>query len=116
LAVTIVQRKAAKHWRQLKRQQRMSGHDESQDELLETILSLRSERKDETDEVANRELLSQWLAGMDPIERRLIELRLEGYSTVEIAEMLDLDPDVLRVKLSRLRKRMRERGLEDDLL
>ena len=116
LAVTIVQLKAAKHWRQLKRQQRMSGHDESQDELLETILSLRSERKDETDEVANRELLSQWLAGMDPIERQLIELRLEGYSTVEIAEMLDLDPDVLRVKLSRLRKRMRERGLEDDLL
>ena len=38
------------------------------------------------------------------------------YSTVETAQLLDLDPDVLRVKLSRLRKRMRERGLEDDLL
>ena len=116
LAVTIVQRKAAKHWRHLKRQQRLSGHDDSQGDLLETMLSLRTDRDDETDEVATRELLSQWLRDVDPVERRLIELRLEGHSTVEVAQILDLDPDVLRVKLSRLRKRMRERGLMDDLL
>ena len=116
LAVTIVQRKAAKHWRHLKRQQRLSGHDDSTDDLVNTILSLRTERDDLTSEIATRELLAQWLEKVDAIERRLIELRLEGYSTVEIAQTLDLDPDVLRVKLSRLRKRMRERGLLDDLL
>lgn len=116
LAVTIVQRKAAKHWRHLKRQQRLSGHDESQDDLVDTMLSLRGERTDANSELETRELLAQWLQKVDPIERRLIELRLEGYSTVEIAEMLDLDSDVLRVKLSRLRKRLRERGLFDDLL
>lgn len=116
LAVTIVQRKAAKHWRHLKRQQRLSGHDDSQGDLLETMLSLRAERDDVTDGVATRELLAQWLKDVDPVERRLIELRLEGHSTVEVAQILDLDPDVLRVKLSRLRKRMRERGLMDDLL
>lgn len=116
LAVTIVQRKAAKHWRHLKRQQRLSGHDESQDDLVDTMLSLRGERTDANSELETRELLAQWLQKVDRIERRLIELRLEGYSTVEIAEMLDLDSDVLRVKLSRLRKRLRERGLFDDLL
>ena len=116
LAVTIVQRKAAKHWRHLKRQQRLSGHDDSQDDLLETMLSLRADRDDVADGVATRELLAQWLRDVDPVERRLIELRLEGHSTVEVAQLLDLDPDVLRVKLSRLRKRMRERGLMDDLL
>lgn len=116
LAVTIVQRKAAKHWRHLKRQQRLSGHDEPQDDLVDTMLSLRGERTDANSELETRELLAQWLQKVDPIERRLIELRLEGYSTVEIAEMLDLDSDVLRVKLSRLRKRLRERGLFDDLL
>jgi RNA polymerase sigma factor (sigma-70 family) len=116
LAVTIVQRKAAKHWRHLKRQQRLSGHDDSQGDLLETMLSLRADRDDVTNEVATRELLAQWLRDVDPVERRLIELRLEGHSTVEVAQILDLDPDVLRVKLSRLRKRMRERGLMDDLL
>lgn len=116
LAVTIVKRKAAKHWRHLKRQQRLSGHDESQDDLVDTMLSLRGERTDANSELETRELLAQWLQKVDPIERRLIELRLEGYSTVEIAEMLNLDSDVLRVKLSRLRKRLRERGLFDDLL
>ena len=116
LAVTIVQRKAAKHWRHLKRQQRLSGHDESNDNLVDTMLSLRGERNDANSELETRELLAQWLQKVDPIERRLIELRMEGYSTVEIAEMLDLDSDVLRVKLSRLRKRLRERGLFDDLL
>lgn len=116
LAVTIVQRKAAKHWRHLKRQQRLSGGDETHDDLVDTMLSLRNEREDPTDDIATRELISQWLAKVDPIERKLIELRIEGYSTVEIAQTLDLDPDVLRVKLSRLRKRMRERGLMDELL
>ncbi len=116
LAVTIVQRKAAKHWRHLKRQQRLSGHDDGQDDLVETMLSLRTNPVDVSAEVSTRELLVQWLASVDPTERRLIELRLEGYSTVEVAKLLNLDPDVLRVKLSRLRKRMREKGLMDDLL
>ncbi len=116
LAVTIVQRKAAKHWRHLKRQQRLSGHDDGQDDLVETMLSLRTNPVDVSAEVSTRELLVQWLASVDPTERRLIELRLEGYSTVEVAKLLNLDPDVLRVKLSRLRKRMREKGLMEDLL
>lgn len=116
LAVTIVQRKAAKHWRHLKRQQRLSGHDDPHDDLVDTILSLRNSSEDSTAVVATREVIEQWLSRVDTVERRLIELRLEGYSTVEAAKLLDLDPDVLRVKLSRLRKRMRERGLIDDLL
>ncbi|MBL8889593.1 MAG: sigma-70 family RNA polymerase sigma factor [Planctomycetaceae bacterium] len=116
LAVTIVQRKAAKHWRHLKRQQRLSGHDESHDDLVEKILSLRATTGDIADEVESRELFSKWLETVDSTERRLLELRLEGHSTVEVARLLDLDPDVLRVKLSRLRKKLRQRGLLDDLL
>lgn len=116
LAVTIVQRKAAKHWRHLKRQQRLSGHDETHDDLVEKMLSLRTTSGDVTDEVEARELFSKWLESVDSTERRLLELRLEGHSTVEVAKILDLDPDVLRVKLSRLRKRLRERGLLDDIL
>ncbi len=111
-----MQRKAAKHWRHLKRQQRLSGHEESNDDLVETMLSLRSSHDGAMSELITRELLAQWLDKMDSLERQLIELRLEGYSTVEIAQQLHLDADVLRVKLSRLRKRLRERGLESDLL
>ena len=116
LAVTIVRRKAAKHWRHLKRQQRLSSHEDAQDDFVDTVLSLRTPQSDATEDFANNELVAQWLTNLDEIEKQLITMRLEGHSTAEVAEALNLDPDVLRVKLSRLRKRLRERGLMDDLL
>lgn len=116
LAVTIVRRKAAKHWRHLKRQQRLSSHDETQDDFVDTMLSLRTHQSDASSEVANNELVAGWLTNLDIVEKQLITMRLEGYSTAEVAAELNLDPDVLRVKLSRLRKRLRERGLMDELL
>jgi RNA polymerase sigma-70 factor (ECF subfamily) len=49
------------------------------------------------------------------IERRLIELRLEGYNTAEAARLLDHDPNSLRVVLKRLREKARSRGFHPDL-
>ena len=37
----------------------------------------------------------------------MIELRLLGHSTAEAARTVNLDPDVARVRLSRLRARLR---------
>lgn len=116
LAVTIVRRKAAKHWRHLKRQQRLSSQDEAGDDFVDTMLSLQTPQTDVPADIATQEVLAQWLAGLDNIEKQLITMRLEGHSTAEVAHALELDPDVLRVKLSRLRKRLRERGFEDELL
>lgn len=116
LAVTIVRRKAAKHWRHLKRQQRLSSQDEAGDDFVDTMLSLQTPQTDVPADVATQEVLAQWLAGLDNIEKQLITMRLEGHSTAEVAKALELDPDVLRVKLSRLRKRLRERGFVDELL
>jgi RNA polymerase sigma factor (sigma-70 family) len=116
LAVTIVRRKAAKHWRHLKRQQRLSTQDEAGDDFVDTMLSLQTPQTDVPADVATQEVLAQWLAGLDNIEKQLITMRLEGHSTAEVAKALELDPDVLRVKLSRLRKRLRERGFVDELL
>jgi RNA polymerase sigma factor (sigma-70 family) len=39
-------------------------------------------------------------------DQRLVVMRLHGYRTREIAEELGIDPGVLRVRLSRLRKRL----------
>ena len=44
-------------------------------------------------------------------ERRVIEMRLQGYSTVEVANELGITADVLRVRLHRLRQRLRDRNL-----
>ncbi|SIO31401.1 RNA polymerase sigma-70 factor, ECF subfamily [Singulisphaera sp. GP187] len=43
---------------------------------------------------------------LDGTERRVVELRLQGYSTAEAARELGLDADVLRVRLSRLRRKL----------
>ncbi len=39
-------------------------------------------------------------------DQRLVVMRLQGYRSREIAEELGIDPAVLRVRLSRLRKRL----------
>lgn len=115
LALTIVRRKVARHWRKLKRQQRLSQGDGVAD-LVELLGSLAAPGTDPASEAAVREAAAQVIGQMDEMEKRMIELRLEGYSTADVARHLGLDPDVLRVKLSRLRRRLRERGLLEEWL
>ena len=116
LALTIVRRKVAKHWRHLKRQQRLSGVEEGSDDLVDTLLSLKANEPEVAQNAELRDHLQRLMLELDPTEKQLISMRIEGFSTVEVAQTLDLDPDVLRVKLSRVRKRLREKGFEDELL
>ena len=51
---------------------------------------------------------------VDATERQLLEMNLQGYRTAEIARELGLNADVLRVKLSRLRARLRAAGVAAD--
>jgi len=104
LAVTIVRRKVARHWRRLKHQQRMEnwqGDDRDVDTLLESLL----DREDDPARAAQvAEEVETILSGLSGDQRRLIELRLQGYSTADAARLMGVDADVLRVRLSRLRK------------
>lgn len=65
------------------------------------------------DTAAEEEVVARLLAELEPIDRRLIEMRLADVPTTEIAESLGLTPAVLRARLSRLRKRLRDSGLEE---
>jgi len=62
-------------------------------------------------EAERRDAIERIMQECDPADKKLLQLRLEGHSTAEAARALDADPDVLRVRLSRLRKRLTERGL-----
>lgn len=117
LAVTIVRRKVARHWRHLRRQKRESYNDlvTSQD-LPNMIVSLSSSDSDPQAIAALHDQTQRLLSSMSETERRLIELRLSGCTTAQAARELGLDADVLRVQLSRLRRRLRERGLLSDWL
>jgi RNA polymerase sigma-70 factor (ECF subfamily) len=109
LALTIVRRKAARAWQRLKRQQRLS--DAGGGGLAGTLLDLASPEQDPARAAQHRDAVEEVCRHLDSAERQLLQLHLEGYRTVEIAERLGLNADVLRVKLSRLRQRLRAQGV-----
>lgn len=111
LALTIVRRKVARQWRRLRRQQRLTVREPDSQNLPDLLASLSSSDSDPAVQATLRDQTERLFREMDDTERRLMELRLEGYTTADVARQLGLDPDVLRVRLSRLRRRLREQGL-----
>jgi len=59
------------------------------------------------------DLLARLVDQLDGLDRRAVELLAQGYNTVEIAAVLNCTPAVLRARLSRLRRRLREAGHDD---
>jgi RNA polymerase sigma-70 factor (ECF subfamily) len=116
LALTLVRRKVARTWRHLRRQQRLSIGPSAASDLERTLGSLVAADPDPARAVQLGDSLQHLCANLDETERRTIELRLQGYSTVEVARSLGLDADVLRVRLSRLRQRLRNCHVPEEWL
>lgn len=116
LAVQMARRKVAHQWRRLKRQERLADPAGLNDSLPDFLAGLVSPEMDPGRAAQVNEALRQLNDQLSEPDRRLMELRLQGHSTAESARLLGLDPDVLRVRLSRLRQRLRDCGLFDDWL
>jgi RNA polymerase sigma factor (sigma-70 family) len=111
LAVTMVRRKVARHWRRLRRQQRLDPHA-GETRAAGDAPTCQSNPADDPASVAQfRDTVAHLFRNLDEKDRSLMELRLQGYSTAEAARRLGVDADVLRVRLSRLRRRLRESKL-----
>jgi RNA polymerase sigma-70 factor (ECF subfamily) len=112
LAVTIVRRKIINHWRRQERHERWQSAESptnpSDTAAWDDLQVGPAEVAEQKDAV---EFILHQLQGTD---RKLIELRLEGLTTAEIAERLGIDSHLLRVRLGRLRERLRVRGLLND--
>lgn len=64
---------------------------------------------DDSGRMSDRELVAQAMARLPDAQREVLHLKdIEGYQTYEVAEMMDMEENRLRVILSRARKRMRE--------
>jgi RNA polymerase sigma factor (sigma-70 family) len=111
LAARMVRNKVADHWRKVRRRDELL-HRRVEDRDLGALLASACEKAD--DAGAREEAIENLLEGLEDADRRLLELRLLGHSTAEIARALGLNGDVLRVRLSRLRKRLRDRRLLAD--
>jgi RNA polymerase sigma-70 factor (ECF subfamily) len=111
LTLTMVRRKVARHWRRLRRQQRLDPEVLETQALDDAPTAAGVAPSDPAAQAEYRDTLEYLSSKLDERERRLVELRLQGYSTAEAARQMGEDADVLRVRLSRLRKRLRASNL-----
>jgi RNA polymerase sigma-70 factor (ECF subfamily) len=118
LAVTVLRRKVARQWRHLRKQQRLSlGDQAGQGEAPADPLDARAGADpDPAGEAAFRDAAGRLYEQLTETEQQMIELRLQGYRTDEIAARLGLHPVALRVRFTRLRKRLEESGVPTDQL
>lgn len=111
LSAEIIRRKVAQVWKRLKRRTELNTNLTGSREDDEHVIVNREGEPDPMADAEMRDAIERIMQECDPADRKLLQLRLEGNSTAEAARALDADPDVLRVRLSRLRKRLTERGL-----
>lgn len=111
LSAEIIRRKVAQVWKRLKRRTELNNNLTGSREDEEHVIVNRDGEPDPMADAEMRDAIERIMQECDPADKKLLQLRLEGHSTAEAARALDADPDVLRVRLSRLRKRLTERGL-----
>jgi RNA polymerase sigma factor (sigma-70 family) len=112
LAVLIIRRKVARKWRKLRKQPvnlaiGPSGAGWS---------AIAGPPDQAAGDVDAHELLDRVLAELDPLDAQLVQMRLAGHSTAEVARRLGVDSGLLRVRLGRLRKHLSDRGLLEEWL
>jgi RNA polymerase sigma-70 factor (ECF subfamily) len=114
LAVTMVRRKIARQWSRLQRQQRLSS--DSAQGSPQALANLSAPNNDPARAAQYNDQLEHLRRHLDETEQLITELRLQGYSTAEIAERLQMNHTTLRVRMTRLRERLRTQGLFHDWL
>jgi RNA polymerase sigma factor (sigma-70 family) len=109
LTKTLVARQVAAHWRRAKTEINMT--------LEGNLCATMSDQKlfdppardaDPGQQVELDETLASFLDKLEPEERRLVSLRLQGHDSTKVAKALRIDPGALRVRLFRLRAKFQD--------
>jgi RNA polymerase sigma-70 factor (ECF subfamily) len=116
LALTLVRRKVARHWRRLQRQKRLSGDSGASGNIPQLLADLSSPESDPARAAQLNDTMEQLFRSLDAPDQFMIELRLFGYDTSEIAQKLGIHPIALRVRMTRLRQRLRDNGVLSEWL
>jgi RNA polymerase sigma-70 factor (ECF subfamily) len=116
LALTLVRRKVARHWRRLQRQKRLSGNSSDSGNIPQLLADLSSPEADPARAAQLKDALEQLYRDLDAPDQFMLELRLFGYNTSEIAEKVGIHPIALRVRMTRLRQRLRDNGVLSEWL
>jgi RNA polymerase sigma factor (sigma-70 family) len=110
LTLTLVRRKVARHWRRLRRQQQ-GGRANDEIGLAELLRSLTSPHEDPARAAEFNDQLHELCRHLSPDDRRMLEMRLDGYTFPEIGDVLGVHSVALRVRMTRLRQRLVASGV-----
>jgi RNA polymerase sigma-70 factor (ECF subfamily) len=113
LTTTMVRRKVARQWRHMRRQQRLENGSTDPGNVPQLLVSLTSTDGDPAETAQLNDAVQRLWDHLEPSEQRLMTLRLQGYTTEEAADEMGLTPVGLRVRLTRLRRRLRTTGVFD---
>lgn len=114
LACLIARRKVAKRWRKHRRQVRPENEMGLENtSALQQLLS-RSTINLVHREI-NREAILEIRENLSGGERKLIDLKLAGHTSEEIATLFDIDPVAVRVRWSRLCAKIRKQQIDADI-
>ena len=108
LAKTLLQRKVARYCRNAKPHLNATIEGSLEDTLIDQALFPVPTETDPRRETEFEDLVEHFLNRLGDLDRQLVNLRFQGYSTAEAARHLNVDPSFLRVRLGRLRKRFAE--------
>jgi RNA polymerase sigma factor (sigma-70 family) len=111
LAVVMVQRKVARHWRKLKRFSATAA-DAVASAPLDTFSSIPSPESAPAELAAADDLLDRFLSKLGDFDRRLVQLKLEGHNSVDTATILNCQPAFVRMRWSRLRQILKDSGTD----
>lgn len=114
LACTVVRRKVARKWRVHRRQIRLESNMNSNDDLLVTLGSLGNCEANPAQMAEYNDSVRKLCNSLSGIERTMLERRLEGYTTGEVAQELGIHPIAIRVRWTRLRQRLEAAGVYAD--
>ena len=112
----MVRRKVARQWRHLKRQKRLESAGDDTQNLSEVLVSLSSSSDDPARAAQFNDQVRELCRHLSELEHTILQMRLAGYDTAEIAAHVGLSGVALRVRLTRLRQRLQQAGVFDDWL
>ncbi len=111
---TILRRKIARTWRTLERRRRITDQLNERFGNVNDWGDIDQSAHDPLHQVSAEEQFQRLCRIMTRTERRLIELRLLGYSTAGAAREMGRDSESLRMTLARLRSKLKKSGLLAD--
>lgn len=116
LACTLARRKVARKWRLHRRQVHHGPPTGESGYISSTLSSIANPHAGPAEVAQFNDQLFLLCERMNPFERKMLQMRLDGYTNGEVAESLGIHPAAIRVRWTRLKQRLEVAGVFADWL